>query len=241
MVLRANCHPSVIGWISLSLTKARRQISSGFARPANAPRAQQAEQRLLLGIEPGILARAPRANDVAEVVDRSAVEILLHDRGTDIRRTCDRGQCFPGARRPSASPTQRSSSARSPSPTPPRSASSIAATRVPPQVRKSFALELLAQVFADVLVQPARAEVDELAVVLVANESPAAGSGEQLLDRARELVVDEHRAAEDAVLGAEPKRDLAAAHFDVPLAQRGIPTSCTSWRSARRRPETSRR
>src|SRR4029077_10005148 len=92
--------------------------------------------------------------------------------------------------------------------------------------------ELLAEMLADVLVQPPCAEVDELAVVLVAKQPPAAGHGEQLLDRGGQLLVREHRSAEDTVLGAEAKRDLAPAHLDVSLAQRGDPERSVRLRVA---------
>src|SRR5215218_1314868 len=62
-----------------------REISCRFSSTTNAPRAQQADQRLLLLVE----LRIARAHDAQmwwpEIVDRSPVEILLDDRGTDVR------------------------------------------------------------------------------------------------------------------------------------------------------------
>jgi hypothetical protein len=61
-----------------------RRALSGLSRVANAPGSQQAEQRLLLKIEPHVTGAHYAQMTRPEILDRSAVEILLDDGGADV-------------------------------------------------------------------------------------------------------------------------------------------------------------
>src|SRR5439155_16762558 len=83
--------------------------------------------------------------------------------------------------------------------------------------------ELVAEVDADVLVQPPRVEIRVLAVAAVEAEEPWARQLEQIADRTGELLVDDRAPDPDLVLAAIAERDARAAHADVALAQRRDP------------------
>src|SRR3954464_9168015 len=144
-----------------------------------------------------------------KIVDRSPVEILLDDRRADVRRArYGRRVSEPLADRPHHRRDRALLLGHRLGFSPLRELDR--GHQRPAPGAEVLGSELLAEVIVDVLVQAPRAEVDELTVMLVAEEAAPAGHGEQLLDRARELGVDEHRPAEHSVLRAEAEGDLAA-------------------------------
>src|SRR5215210_4222650 len=214
-----------------TLTERWSAILRGFSRAPNAPRPQQAEQCLLLRVELQIAGADDAQMPRAEILDRSPVEILLHDRGAYVRGArhrrriaepladnahdgCDRslllgrGLCVLALR-------ERDRRDERPAPG-----------------AEVLRRELLAHVLADVLVQAARAEIHELVVVAVAEEALSSGRNEELLHRRRELRVDEHRATQDSMLRPEAERDAAAAHADMALAERRDPERLVALRVA---------
>src|SRR5690349_6696395 len=115
-----------------------------------------------------------------EILDRSAVEVLLDHGWTDVARTCD-GRCIPQAF-PDASHDGRHPAFRlglglgDAALGEPDRGSERAAPRA-----EVLGRELLAHVDADVVVQVFAGEVVEVALPLVAEEPPAGGEIEELL------------------------------------------------------------
>src|SRR3954465_1152511 len=66
------------------------RILSSFACPAYSPRAQQAENGLFFQVQTDFTRADHTQMPRAEIVDRSAVEILLHHGGADVRRPGNR-------------------------------------------------------------------------------------------------------------------------------------------------------
>ena len=106
----------------------------------------------------------------------------------------------------------------------PRSASATAAISVPPQVRKSLAVNSSPRCSRTYSFSCRARQVAEPAVPLVAKEPRAPGLCEQLLDRLRELGVDERRAhLTDLCLPRKSNAIRCAADGHVLLAQRRDP------------------
>src|SRR5262245_41917042 len=206
-------------------------MSGCLTRTPNAPRAQQAEQRLLLWIEVQI----PRADYAqmarAEIVNGSAVEILLDDRRAHIGRARDRRR-VPEALADLAHHHRHGSFLLG------RTLCRLCLGKLDRGDERAapgaeiLGRELLPHVLLDVLVQRARAEVEELAVSAIPEQPAATLQGEQLLHRGCELGIDKHRAADHAVLRPEAEADLAPAHADVALPQGGDPEGLVAPRIA---------
>jgi hypothetical protein len=82
---------------------------------------------------------------------------------------------------------------------------------------KVFPGEFFAHIDLDVVVQPLRRQVVEVAFPLVAEESPAALEREQLLHRGGELGIDDLRAHQRLVLAAKAEDEPASTNRYVTL------------------------
>src|SRR6478736_9137137 len=157
-----------------------------------------------------------------EILDRSAIEVLLDHGWTDVARTCD-GRCIPqafaDASHDGCHPALRlglgvgDAALRE---------SDGCGERAAPRA-EVLGGELLAHVDADVVVQVLAREVVEVALPLVPEEPPAAGEIEELLDRLGQLGVDDARSHLYAVLPPEIDGDAMPAHTHVPFCQRRDP------------------
>ena len=157
----------------------------------------------------------------AKVVDRAPVEILLDDGGADVRRARNGRRVSEALADDCASPPPRGALPPSRSPGRSRSARATAAISVPPQVRKSFAVNSSPMCLADVLVQLAVAQVAVAAVrKLVAEEPATALERPEGLHRLGELGVHDRSANPDLVLSAVLERDPASPDAHVALVQR---------------------
>src|SRR5919201_2094117 len=149
-----------------------------------------------------------------EIVDRSAVEILIDHRRTDVRRTgnCrriselladaahdggNRALLFAGRLHRTAL-GERNRGGQRPAPR-----------------AEILGGELLAEKDAHVIVESLARQVAESGVVEITEEPTPSAEIEQLGDRPRELRVDERRAHDRLVLRAKMEGDAIAAHANV--------------------------
>src|SRR5947208_515450 len=155
----------------------------------------------------------------AEILDRSAVEILVDHGGADVRAARNSRRI---AELLADAPHHGRNDAL-------RLALGVRGTALGQRDRgdqraapgaEVLRRELVSEMVADVVVQPRARQVAETAFPLVTKEARTAGQLQQLRDGVGELLVDERRAHDRAVLRAEVKRDPVAAYAHVPLSQR---------------------
>src|ERR1044072_6572678 len=166
-----------------------------------------------------------------KVINSTPVEILLDDGGADVRRTRN-------CRRISKACTDGSHNGRD------RAlrlrlalGDAVLAERHGREQRPApgaeiLGCEVLAHVLLDVVVELAAGEVAKAAGLLVdvAEKAPAALRRAQLSDAGRELLVDQRRPDQRAVLSAIAERDPAAADLHVAPAQRRDPERAKTLR-----------
>src|SRR5262249_9655991 len=170
----------------------RRESGSGSRLP-DFPRTKQAQEGLLFRVESSVAGADNAQMPRAEILDRSAVEIRIDHRGTDLRASRN-GRGIPEL--PADAPHHRRYHLL-------RFALALRRTVLgkcdrreqrPAPRPEILRRELLAEVFAHVVVQARTGRVARAVVPDVSKESPAARKREQLVDLAGELVVDERPA-----------------------------------------------
>src|ERR687888_185057 len=216
-VLRATIRPPFSPQ-KLATSPSRKAILSSFPSAAYSPRPKQAEDGLFFEIEAGLARTHDTQMAWAEIVDSSAVEILVDDRRADVRRTGNRRRiaelladcAHDGGDRPLClrlrlgRPVlgERNGSDQGPAP---RS--------------KVLGGEFFAHEFADVRVQPARGQMGDLVADAVAEKPSAAAGSQQLAHRVRELRIDDRGADPGPMLAPKAEGDPAAANVDVALPE----------------------
>ncbi len=153
-----------------------------------------------------------------EVLDRATIQVLLDDRGADVRRPRD-GRRIPESFA-NASHDRRDDSLRF----------GVAARNVPFGERdcrrqraapgsEILGREVVAEMLADVLVKGAAGEVGEAVFDAISEQPRAAGKLDERANGVGELGVDEGATDLSAPFAGEPEADLIAPDLDVPLAE----------------------
>ena len=175
----------------------------------------------------------------SEIGDRSPVQVLLDHRRADVGRAADRRRVSELLGDAAAHGGDVLLRLRSPSPTVPRSARPIAASSVPPHVRKSLTVKSSPMCSCTYWLRCRSVRLVERAVLVAEAEEPRPPrSASSSLQRVGQLCVEDRGADPHLVLAAEVERDPAPANVDMALAQRRDPVRAGLLRVAlRARPE----